>query len=182
MFTGALRTIKKTIPFFIKNILLHSDVHVFACVQNDTDTSNSEYEAWLYSVMGDHLKSVEWFTISLHPNWVKQRDDMIDNMNITDNIIYYLKNSGSMIEYYQLYLAYTKMIHFERKHSKYDYIIRVRTDTIYAKPIDFHWLNWSDKEVESRIERITQELVKSNIELSEYNIMNYFMNTWILIE
>lgn len=71
------------------------------------------------------------------------------------------------------------MIHFERKHTKYDYIIRVRTDTIYAKPIDFHWLNWSDKEVELRIENIKQELVESDIELSDYNIINYFMNTLI---
>lgn len=178
MYTGALRTIKKSMQFFIKNVLLHSDVHVFACVQNDTDIVDSEYEAWLYSKMGDHLKSVEWFSIhSTHSNWIKQRDDMLHNMNITDNTIQYLKSSGSMIEYYQLQLAYTKMMNFERTHSKYDYIIRVRTDTIYAKPIDFHWLHWTDEEVESRVERIKCELVESNIELSDYNIMNYFMNT-----
>ena len=177
IFTGALRTIKKTMKFFVKNLLLHSDVHVFACVQNDTNIENSEYEAWLYSELGDHLKCVEWFY--MNSNLINHRDNTLNNMNINNNVIHYLQNSGSMIEYYQLQIAYTKMMNFERKHSKYDYIVRVRTDTIFAKPIDFHWLNWSDKEVESRVERIKQELINSNIELSDYNIINYFMKTII---
>ena len=179
MYTGSLRTIKKAMQFFKKNVLLHADVHVFACVQNDTTLSESEHESWLYSELGDHLKSVEWFNLAKHPDLVARRDDLLSTMNINEHTSNYLKNSGSMIEYYQMQLAYIKMVHFERRNTKYDYIIRVRTDTIYAKPIDFHWLHWTDSEVDLRVEQIKQELVKYNIELSDYNIVHYFMTTII---
>lgn len=70
-------------------------------------------------------------------------------MNIADHWRVYIKNSGSMIEYYQLYLAYLKMCNYEGTNNfKYEYIIRSRTDTIFTKPVDFHWLNWSDSDVE----------------------------------
>lgn len=179
MYTGSLRTIKKAMPFFKKNVLLNADVHVFACVQNDTVLLDSEHESWLYSELGDHLKSVEWFNLGIHSDWVAHRDYLLSTMNINEHTSNYLKNSGSMIEYYQMQLAYIKMVHFERRNAKYDYIIRVRTDTIYAKPIDFHWLHWTDSEVDLRVEQIKQELVKYNIELSDYNIVHYFMTTII---
>jgi len=176
IYTGALRTIKKTIQYFIKNVLLHSDVNVFACIENDTNIP--DMESWLNDELGDHLKSLEWFSKNSH--WIEHRDYLLENMNIHEQTMNYLKNSGSMIEYYQLYRANIKMINFERKYNfKYDYVIRVRTDTIFAKPIDFHWLHWSEQEVESRVNIIRQELIKSNIELSDYNIINYFMNTII---
>ena len=45
-YTGALRTIEKTIRFFQRNVLLGPDVHVFACVQNDSALSNQEWDEW----------------------------------------------------------------------------------------------------------------------------------------
>ena len=174
IYTGSLRTIRKTMQYFKKNVLLHSNVHVFACVQNDTTLMASQQESWIRSELGDHLKNIEWFNLAIHSDWVKHRDYLIDNMNIEEHRSKYLKNSGSMIEYYQLQLAYIKMVYFERTNGKYDYIIRLRTDTIFAKPIDFHWLHWSDSDVESRLTRIKQELVESNIEA---DTMQYFMNT-----
>lgn len=180
IFTGALRTIKKTMRHFKKNVLLNSDVHIFACVQNDTQQLASQMESWIRSEMGEHLKSIEWFSLSSHYNWNESRNMLLNNMNISNNIREYLKNSGSMIEYYQLQLAYIKMTLFENQHLfKYDYIIRARTDTIYAKPIDFHWLNWSESDVQNRINIIKNELVISNIEISDINIINYFMSTII---
>lgn len=172
IYTGALRTIRKAMPFFKKNVLLRPDVHVFACLQNDT---SSDQESWIRDELGEHLKSLEWFTLS---HWEKHRDYLLENMPIDSKTSHYLKTSGSMIEYYQMFLAYIKMTTFERD-SKYDYIIRLRTDTILAKPIDFHWLDWSDSDVELRIDTIKRELVESNIELSDHNIIHYFMNTII---
>jgi hypothetical protein len=178
IYTGALRTIKKTMRYFKQNVLLNSDVHVFACVQNDTKQMASEMESWIKNEMGCHLKCIEWFSLASQSNWVQHRDFLLGNMNISNHIRDYLKNSGSIIEYYQLQLAYIKMSQFEHQHGfKYDYIIRARTDTLYAKPIDFHWLNWADSEVETRLQRIKSELIDSNIEPSNSNIINYFMNT-----
>ena len=178
LFTGALRTIKKTIKYFKENVLLNENIHVFACVQNDTNISDTECDDWIRDEIGNNLKSIEWFNIISHQHWVQHRDYLLSNMVIDDNIKYYLKNSGSMIEYYQLQLAYIKMMNYEfSQNIKYDYIIRLRTDTIFAKPVDFHWLNWNDNEVNDRVEKIKNTLIENNIELSQTNIITYFMQT-----
>lgn len=179
LFTGALRTIKKTMRYFKQNLLLNSDVDVFACVQNDTSTPNSEWEQWIRQEMGQHLKSIEWFSPQSHPDWISIRDKLLTNLNIIEHWKNYLKNSGSIIEYYQLYLAYLKMCNYEDKNQRYNYIIRSRTDTIFAKPIDFHWLNWTDEEVSERINKISQELELSEIPITPKNIFIYFMCTII---
>ena len=179
IFTGALRTIKKTIRYFKQNVLLNSDVDIFACIQNDTETSNEEWDQWLKQEMGDHLKHTQWFSLSDHTDWLSLRDKSLSNLTIDEGWKNYIKNSGSIIEYYQMYLAYLKMCHYESGHSKYDYIIRMRTDTIFAKPVDFHWLNWSDEQVEQRINRINEELTLSEIELTPENTLKYFMSTII---
>jgi hypothetical protein len=179
LFTGALRTIKKTMRYFKQNILLNPDVDVFACIQNDTSTPNSEWETWIREEMGDHLKLITWFSPDEHQDWISIRDKLISHLNLIDRWKNYIKTSGSIIEYYQLYLAYLKMCNYEDTHQRYKYIIRVRTDTIFAKPIDFHWLNWSDSDVEERINTIKNELTLSNIEVNPKNILSYFMTTII---
>lgn len=179
IFTGALRTIKKTIRYFKQNVLLNLDVDVFACIQNDTETPNEEWDQWLKQEMGDHLRHTQWFSLSDHSDWLSLRNKSLSNLSLDEGWKNYIKNSGSIIEYYQMYLAFLKMCHYESCHSKYDYIIRTRTDTIFAKPVDFHWLNWSDEQVEQRINRINEELTLSEIELTPENTLKYFMSTII---
>jgi hypothetical protein len=177
LFTGALRTIKKTMRYFKQNLLLTPDVDVFACLQNDTDIPNSEWEEWLHQELGHHIKHIEWFKLSEHQDWVSLRDKLLSNLNIIDHWKNYIRNSGSIIEYYQLYLSYIKMCNYEDTHQRYSYIIRSRTDTIFAKPIDFHWLNWTDSQEEERIAKINTGLSLSNIEINARNTLNYFMST-----
>jgi hypothetical protein len=180
LFTGALRTIKKTIKYFKQNLLLNSNVDVFACIQNDTNISNSDWENWLRTEMREHLKSIIWFDKSENNDWLSLRDKMLSHINLAEHWKMYLKNSGSMIEYYQLYLAYLKLCLYEDTNSfKYEYIIRSRTDSIFAKPIDFHWLNLSDSEVEKRLQVIKNELTLNNIEFINETVLNYFMSTLI---
>ena len=179
IFTGALRTIKKTIRYFKQNVLLNPNVDVFACIQNDTETPNEEWDQWLKQEMGDHLKHTQWFSLSDHTDWLSLRDKSLSNLTLDEGWKNYIKNSGSIIEYYQMYLAYIKMCQYESNHSKYNYIIRTRTDTIFAKPVDFHWLNWSDEQVEQRIKQINEELTLSEIELTPENTLKYFMSTII---
>ena len=90
----------------------------------------------------------------------------------------YLRRSGSMIEYFQLQLAYMKMTDYEHYNRfEYDYLIRARTDSIYTKPIDFHWLHWTPSDVAERVEIVKKELRLSKI--SEELLFPYFMSTII---
>lgn len=177
--TGALRTIKKTIKYFKQNVLLNQNVDVFACIQNDTSQSNSEWEEWIKANIGGHLKSLIWFSLSEHSQWIHFRDNLLSHIHLQDSWKDYLKTSGSMIEHYQMYLCYLEMCKFEPFNGHYSYIIRCRTDTIFGKPIDFHWLNWSDTEVENRMCKVNAQLNKLDRPITPQNTLQYFMNTII---
>ena len=175
LFTGALRTVKKTIRYFQQHVL-RDGVDVFLCVQNDTTQSDEEWTAWFQAQMGDHLRSIEWFRLDDH--WISHRESLLDHIVLAQNWKDYLRSSGSMIEYAQLFRANLKMCLYEQQNRfQYDYLVRARTDTIYAKPVDFHWLGWTDEEVGARIERIRAELIESQIETTDRNLMRYFMST-----
>jgi len=177
IFTGALRTIKKTIRYFKQNVL-REGVDVFACVQNDTQQSEDEWNQWFHSQMGTHLRSIEWFSLAKHPEWVAHRDRLLEHLQLDNGWKNYLRNSGSMIEYFQLQLAHMKVCLYEQRNGfQYDYLVRGRTDSIYAKPVDFHWLSWTDQEVASRVERIRTEMIRSKIDVTDRSLLQYFMST-----
>ena len=144
LLTGALRTIRKTIPHFKKNV----QGDVFVCVQNDSGQPESEWEDWFHQELGKSLKSIVWFKMDQFDD---QREQTLSFINISQSWKNYLRRSGSIIEYYQLYLAYGKMA---ETNELYEWIIRMRTDSIFTKPIDFHWLRWTDEEVQTRMDRI----------------------------
>jgi hypothetical protein len=178
LLTGALRTIRKTITYFKKNVILTPDVDIFACVQNDSDMATEEWEIWFKENCGNHLKSLEWFSLDTHPEWVTYRTTLLGHMAISEEWKKYLRSSGSMIEYAQLQCSYFKMCAFEYSNDiKYSYIIRARTDTIYAKPVDFHWLKWSDEQVEYRLNILIDEMKCNGLEINDKNILTYFMST-----
>ncbi len=180
IFTGALRTVKKTIKYFKKNVLLNTNVDVFACVQNDTTDSEQEWANWFNQQMNTHLKHLSWFSTNKYPHWIQHRDLLLDNIHLEESWKGYLRNSGSMIEYFQLQLAYMKMCQYESSNNlQYDYIVRSRTDSIYAKPIDFHWLSWTDEDVAKRVEVIQNEMKLCEIENTPQQFLKYFMCTII---
>jgi hypothetical protein len=175
--TGALRTIKKTI-FYLKRHVLFSGVDVFACVQNDTSESNESWNSWFAEQLGGVLRSIEWFSMDTHPQWIKNRELQLEHIPIPPNWKDYLRNSGSMIEYYQLQLAYMKMCYYEQVNGfRYDYVIRGRTDTIFAKPLDFHWLHWSNAEVAARVDLVRESLSRFKPNATDQDIVRYIMAT-----
>jgi len=182
IFTGALRTIRKSIRYFKENVIdvAKGIVHIFLCVQNDTYHRNEDWEQWFKEQLGDHIQSIEWFSVETHPDWVAHRERQLGHLWLDHSWKTYLRSSGSMIEYYQLQLAYMAMCEAEQRGGfRYDYVIRARTDSIYAKPVDFHWLNWSVQEVAARMERVRTEMQSANIEDSARNLLMYFMCTML---
>ena len=174
--TGALRTIKKTIRYFKQNLLLQTDIDIFACLQNDTQDSETVWNEWFSEQLGSHLRSITWFSEDNYREWPKHREFMLHYIQIDNGWKDYLRRSGSMIEYFQLQLAYMKLTECENTCKiSYDYLIRARTDSIYAKPIDFQWLDWTDDQVHARIEKIQEELALSNIDANQ--VIPYFMST-----
>lgn len=135
LYTGETRTIEKTIDIFKRHVLEGTSdaaIHVFAVLQGDAGISPRIRET-----MGDHLKSLEWFDRA-EPTWKSIQKRLLDTMPVDPRWKSYLENSGSMIEYYQLYLAYSNMCRVELStNTAYDFVMRIRPDIVINKPIDF---------------------------------------------
>jgi hypothetical protein len=137
LYTGETRTIEKTIDIFKKHVLegtsdTNINIHVFAILQGDAGISPRISET-----MGEDLKSLEWFDRA-DPTWKSIQKRLLDTMPVDPRWKSYLENSGSMIEYYQLYLAYSNMCRVELStNTAYDFVMRIRPDIIINKPIDF---------------------------------------------
>ena len=120
------------------------------------------------------MKSITWFTMT--PAWIAQRDLLLQHMLIDESWKGYLRRSGSMIEYAQLQHASMQMTDYEHaQRIVYDYVIRTRTDSIYCKPVDFHWLQLTEAEVAERVQKIQQKLQEFDIHLSK--TIPYYMST-----
>ena len=178
LFTGALRTIKKTMRYLKQNVLLHSDVHVFACLQNLKTNPTEDWNTWLRTVLGSNCMSITWIDHDIYSQWEPQRENLLRHMAISEEWKAYLRHSGSMIEYLQLQQAYLAMCNYEQLLGfQYDHVIRMRTDTVVAKPLDFHWLSWTDAQVEERMGAIRQKLVESGMDSEPKSVFSYFMST-----
>jgi hypothetical protein len=166
LYTGALRTIHKTFMHFKRNILLHSNVHVFACLENDSDKCNEEWDTILKNELGENIKSIIWKSNKHDSDWNSVKKINLENIHSHIGWArHYLNESGSMFEHFQMQNAYKSMLVYENTNNiKYEYIVRCRTDTIFGKPIDFHWLNYSDDE-------LNEILIKLSSTLKEHNIM-----------
>jgi hypothetical protein len=183
-YTGEMRTINKCISYFKKNVLINDDVHVFATLQTHpyTETYN---ESVLKELLGNHLKSLMWFRNDKDEEYVTMRDNLIETGHIKiDDMIYYypqsikdyLKLSGTIAETYQYFMSYKKMVEYEIENNiKYDYIIRIRTDVVITKKIDFSFLTLTDDDVLKRLNRIKYKLLE-NDGISKKCIL-FFMNS-----
>ncbi len=149
IYTGEIRTIKKCIHNFKQMVVgNHENTHVHAVLQEPPDKeTKKEITQLLFDVLGIHLKSLIWFD-KQDTTWIKTRDDLLTRlpMPVGDRWLDYLKSSGSMIEYYQMYLASRNMEDYEallsinnEKVFRYHYAVRMRCDVMFTEPfrLDF---------------------------------------------
>lgn len=177
IYTGQLRTIQKTISFFKKNVLLNPDVHVFACLQHDAIESIDKSTSWIREELGDHLKVLQWFNPG-DGTFLAFREHLLHDLDIADGWKGYLRRSGSIIECYQLQCIYHSLFRHETKQGQpYDYIIRCRPDTIFCKPLDFEWLQYSEHEIQNRLKQIDEVCTSKGMELTPSKQFDIYMNT-----
>ena len=174
IYTGEVRTIEKAIQYFKENVIINDNYHVFALLQ----TNNIEYfDNLVKNNLGDNLKSINWFNNG-NEEWVNMRESLLNQMStVGENWKNYLRNSGSMIEYYQMYLAYKNIEEYEKKHNfEYDYIMRIRCDVVLTHPIYFDWDSFTIDDVKSLLYEIKEF---NNFEsIISYDVINIFMNAF----
>lgn len=154
-YTGETRTIETTIGFFKKNVLLNNNYHVFAVLQsNNIDL----HDKIIKETIGDNVINIHWFDKN-HPEWLQIKERQLNKMVIGENWKNYLSNSGSMLEYYQMYLAYKSLEKYENENNiHYDYVFRFRTDTIIKDSIDFENFYFEKSYVQNFLYKIKDNL------------------------
>jgi hypothetical protein len=131
LYTGEIRTIEITSPYFRKNILDTTRADIFATIQGELP--NKTFGDLLKKYWRENLKSWQRFS---REDYDDLQDELLQKMDMDYRWKHYLKTSGSMIEYYQLYLSFNKMTEYEKAHGfQYDYVIRLRTDVVVAQPL-----------------------------------------------
>lgn len=174
IYTGEIRTLEKTIEYFKKNILTNENVDVFAVLQGSNELY---YNDILKKYIGNNLKSIQWIDTTIKETWVSIREDLLNSINIDSYWKNYLKNSGSMIEYYQMHLAIKEIINYEnKKQESYDYVLRMRCDVIVNKPIYLNINNWSIENIKNYLYEI--KLSKNLDTILSKEAIIIFMNTY----
>ena len=176
LYTGEVRTIEKTISYLYANLIdPNPDAHLFMTIQSKPEDQERYQELLENNIPIEQLKSLEWFQKE-DPIWRNIQSRLISNLNnITEQWRTYLRTSGSMIEYYQLYLSYLKMVEYENKNGfQYDYVMRFRTDSILNKPLDLSWTNHTIPEIQIRMQEIQSFLKDTTITPKH---IYYYMNS-----
>ncbi len=173
IYSGETRSIEKTIDNFCKNMLINDNYHVFALIQSFD--RKEHYENLIKNKMKDNLKSFNWFYKDDN-EWLSIREDLLKNIMISERWKDYLRNSGSMIEYYQMYLLSKKIFEYEKiENFEYDYIIKVRCDNIIQHPIYFDWENLNHNYVKESL-----QFIKNHFNFDKINSIHcirLFMNS-----
>jgi hypothetical protein len=176
LYTGELRTIKKTIDYFIKNVLNLYDCSIFASIQGSSygqKLDENEYSNFLKDKLGERLKTLKWIDKE-NGEYINISNNILNNFNFynldhrglnylkqkidynrvkeTENIKNYLKSSGTLIEHFQIYQSYLSMIEFENVNNlKFDYVMRFRTDTILFKKLNLDIFNFSKESFNKKL-------------------------------
>jgi len=173
LYTGETRTIESTIQLFKKNVLLNNNYHVFAVLQSNIVDLHDKI---IRECIGDNIKNINWFDKN-NEEWLHIKEKQLNKMNIDEGWKYYLSNSGSMIEYYQMYLAYKLLEKYENENNfQYDYVLRFRTDTIIKDSIDFENFNFDKSYIQNLLYKIKDFL---NIDtIISQTVLDTFMVTF----
>lgn len=151
LYVGELRTYQSAIHYFKQHVLLNDDYHVFSVIQSNGTT---EYQQLFKDVIQTNLKKMVDFNKD-DIDWNQIKEQLLDRMDVNEQWKSYLRNSGSMIEYYHLYLAYNLMVEYEKEHNlQYDFVIRIRVDTVIKTPFHFNWIHYTDEELSCIIDKI----------------------------
>jgi hypothetical protein len=174
IYTGEIRTLYKVFPYFKQNCILSDDYHVYGIIQDNGDCNCYQF---LKNNLEDNLKSYESFN-NMDSTFYHLRERLINNMDLNDNTIKYLRNSGSIIEYYQMFLAYQNIGKYEANNNfTYDYIIRIRCDCVITKPINFDWIKYTKDDIFESLNNIKNLYEKDTI--IDKEIVSIFMNSLI---
>ncbi len=139
IYTGQLRTIFSTLANTVKRFE-NQEADFFCVLQCDGESQKETYEREIRKALSNRIKYFMWFN-KQDTEYINIREKCLSKMKTGDKWKNYLRNSGSIIEYYQLHLAHKEICKYEkqmREGKSYEYIMRLRCDLILKDDICFN--------------------------------------------
>lgn len=171
--TGELRRIDLVLNMIKKYLLPYQNYDLYFCLQDHSYKLSKPIVVKLLDdpEIKEKTISVQWYVAADHNG---SHIEMVNSRpNLSDNYRRYLVNSGTLHEYKQLFLCYDEMHRHEcLKSVRYDHIMRLRTDSVFTKPMDFKWMQWSLDEVKARL-----NLLMETNGTDAGNLLTRFMGT-----
>lgn len=140
LFTGQKRTLSRVLSLLKQNLLDQNHVTLFfACEGDGIVESFPEYE-----VGGADIRSsfrTPEFELLLEASVGRPglSEEVFERSRQTDGLCWtmdYVRGSGSVLQYYQLWKAYCLMLEYERKHRmRFDVCVRARLDMMLTEPL-----------------------------------------------
>lgn len=157
LFTGQQRTLSRVLPLLKRNLLDPNNVTLFfACeASEELLTMFSGYKIG-GSLLLPSFRTTEFNCIlQMLPGRACLTEDVFERAKKADGLnwtIDYVKQSGTVLQYYQIWKAYCLLLEYERTHSmRFDICVRARLDMLLTEPIYLsRVLKSYDNEVEAR--------------------------------
>jgi hypothetical protein len=140
--TGQHRSFDKILPSLIKNIIEPNKCIVFICLEGTCEIGDLTVNVGGI-IIEPTFRNLEFQAIldmTRNSNRPGLSTEVFERSRKADGInwIYsYVEQSGSILQYYQFWKIWQKVIEYESKHNiKFENIIRTRTDIHISKPIN----------------------------------------------
>lgn len=172
---GGERSLAKTIECLKANLLEpNRPVLFFACETDNPDRLLSYFDGFEIggSVLLPSFRTSEYSHIqSMCLERPAASDEVFRRAREADGLLWdksYLINGGTILQYYQLWKAWSLLLDYERNHSmKFDFCVKWRLDLLITKPLVFADIPIGGSEVEMR--SMGNEYMKHNPRTTKTN-------------
>ena len=150
LITGQERSLPRIIRLLRKNLLEPNNVTVFfACESNDKERLLGYFDG--ITIGGADIRptfrDTEFGTISTMV-WSSCRPALQDRVFARSNegwSVRYVFDSGTLLQYYQLWKAWGLVLEYEKQHGKFDIVVRCRPDFLLTERLNLSTVMSSDE-------------------------------------
>jgi hypothetical protein len=148
LITGSIRRLDLVLKMMKKYYFPYQDYHLFCSIDCKSKVEESRVTEMLRSV--PQMKCLNYY--EYNKNSIHIVPD-IENRHSLRPYNKYLSSGGSVHQFHQLLQAFKSMENYELANEfRYDYVMRLRTDSTFTMPMDFKWLEWDVNEIEERLQ------------------------------
>lgn len=154
--TGQERSLRRVIRLLRQNLLDPNKVVLFfACETSDPVQFQSHFDG--LEIGGADLRTTfrdPEFQVLTHMLWVSKRPGLSKDVFTRSGepwTIEYIWNSGTLLQYYQLWKAWLLLLEYERTHGMtFSTVVRCRPDSLLTERIDLSRLTTAEDELTCR--------------------------------